>query len=163
VNLETVKHWAVIVGKVAGSITAVVLIVHQIYQFGYSRGQKDAEGQSTHEVADLKLEVSQLQLRIEDLARHNEQSQQTISARDDEVSRLSSELGRSSKCAFIYKQIRLTEEKIGSKRVLMPSAFVGNDADYSNEMRYEVWRQQKIVPLEERLARYQEQLGTCSH
>lgn len=155
----TPKQWAPIISTTFAAFSIAV-------SGGFWAGQTLAEAQALGQNAELKANVGQLQARLEVTQSKIDQAekilvqwqeaygktQQVLAQKNAELAQLSSEVGRANNCAFIQRQIVETRQDIDHARFTWSS---------SAGKEYEEKQKSLINDLEQRLARYQQQLGTC--
>jgi DNA repair exonuclease SbcCD ATPase subunit len=141
---------------VAGAATLVT-----VSGIAFNVGLRYAESQSNVRIADLNSSVGQAQAKLETaqgkidrlsdangkLKQSNGQLLEELKSRNGKVEQLSARLGSENNCAFIQDQIRSLDSELNSL-----------DASFASEEM----RQARQEPLEQRLARYQAQLSSCS-
>jgi chromosome segregation ATPase len=151
----TVKHWV-------GATIIVVTALGGVF----TAGQMYSEARSSSQHASLAGQVALLQQQL-DAAQANVQSlstekaqlqsayqkaQDVVMQKTAEVNQLSTKLGRSNNCAFIYKQIIETQKELDRSPKFL-DAFAAAREEQEKSRR---------SMLEKRVEGYQQQLASCN-
>ncbi len=112
--------------------------------------------QHAQAVADLKICGTHLDTEKSNVAEIQStctNTQSTLAEKDRQILELTSAMERQSNCTFIHQQIVATQSEIA--RPSFQSVMVGGSM-------YEKEDIERKAMLQERLAQYQQQLGTCN-
>ncbi len=148
-------------------MTALLTIVGMIFGAGLWVGQviADAKGQAEKSElnaklarveADTKIHSAKVDSQAEQLNAMNAERARLQSAGDaqqQQIAELSQKLGLQSNCTFIHQQIKATEADI--ERPSMSSIMAAGT-------QFDQEQAQRMTLMQERLAAYQAQLGTCN-
>lgn len=148
-------------------ITALVTIVGSIFGAGLWVGQiiADAKSQSekseisaklAHAEADVKIHTAKVDGQVTQINAMNMERERLRSANDAQqlqIADLSQKLGLQSNCTFIHEQIRLTQAEIERPSF---SSIMASGTKFDKE------EAERKAELQQRLAGYQQQLGTCN-
>jgi hypothetical protein len=148
---------------IAGALLTLVVVASG---GGFKAGQHYSESKALAEKSELVAEHAQAKADLKICSTTAQTEQQnaakvqavcasltaTVQAKDQQIADLSRQLGLQSNCTFIHEQIRSTQADIErpSFRSIMAS---GTTLDKDEAERK--------AQLQQRLAGYQQQLGTC--
>ena len=110
-------------------------------------------------VADLKISDTNLGIekkRAAEMQTAYTNIQSALADKERQVLDLSRQLGLQSNCTFVQQQIRATQAEIDGSTINSIMAFS------SDVEKGKAERNAKLIMLEQRLAEYQKQLGTCN-